>query len=70
MTDRMYELQIGNKRTGKTAEDLTKMIKRRTLRQAGRQAGRITAPFLRPAAARRMELNTVFDIDNRRILTG
>ena len=28
----------------------------------------ITAPFLRPA--RRMELNTVFVMDNRRILTG
>ena len=31
---------------------------------------RLTAPFLRPAAARRMELNTVFVMDNRRILTG
>ena len=30
----------------------------------------LTAPFLRPAAARRMELNTVFVMDNRRILTG
>ncbi len=31
---------------------------------------RLTALFLRPAAARRMELNTVFVMDNRRILTG
>ena len=32
------------------------------------RAEAITAPFLRPA--RRMELNTVFVMDNRRILTG
>ena len=30
----------------------------------------LTAPFLRPAAARRMELNTIFVMDDRRILTG
>ena len=30
----------------------------------------LTAPFLRPAAARRMELNITFVMDNRRILTG
>ena len=30
----------------------------------------IAAPFLRPAAARRMELNITFVMDNRRILTG
>ena len=30
----------------------------------------LTAPFLRPAAARRMELNIIFVMDNRRILTG
>ncbi len=30
----------------------------------------ITTHFLRPAAARRMELNIVFVMDNRRILTG
>jgi hypothetical protein len=32
------------------------------------RAQAITAPFLRPE--RRMELNTVFVMDNRRILTG
>ena len=31
---------------------------------------RLTAPFLRPAAAGRLKLNTTFVMDNRRILTG
>ena len=38
--------------------------------EQSRAEQRLTALFLRPAAARRMELNTVFVMDNRRILTG
>ena len=38
--------------------------------EQSRAEHRLTAPFLRPAAARRMELNTAFVMDNRRILTG
>ena len=40
------------------------------LRAEKSRAEAIIALFLRPAAARRMELNTVFVMDNRRILTG
>ena len=39
-----------------------------TLKQASKQG--ITAPFLRLAATRRLKLNTVFVMDNRRILMG
>ena len=34
--------------------------------EQSRAEQRLTAPFLRPAAARRMELNTIFEMDNRR----
>ena len=51
--------------------ELTTMRNRNTLLRAEQSTViAIVAPFLRPAAARRMELNTVFVMDNRRILTG
>ena len=38
--------------------------------EQSRAEHRLTAPFLRLAAARRLKLNTIFAMDNRRILTG
>ena len=45
------------------------MLNRTTLLRAEKSRG-LTAPFLRLAAERRLKLNTVFVMDNRRILTG
>ena len=36
--------------------------------QSRAEQSRVTAPFLRPAG--RLKLNTTFEMDNRRILTG
>ena len=48
------------------------MLNRTTLLRAEKSRAEqgLTAPFLRLAAARRLKLNTVFVMDNRRILTG
>jgi hypothetical protein len=53
-----------------TERGLTAMRNKPTLAQHSTAQHRLTALFLRPAAARRMELNTTFVMDNRRILTG
>ena len=53
--------------------ELTAMRNRNTLlraEQSRAEQSRLTALFLRPAAARRTELNITSEMDNRRILTG
>ena len=65
-----------------TGRGLTAMRNRNTLLRAeqsraeqsraeqSRAEHGLTAPFLRLAIARRLKLNTIFVMDNRRILTG
>ena len=49
--------------------ELTAMRNRKTLLRAeqSRAEHRLTAPFLRLATMRRLKLNTIFEMDNRRI---